>query len=293
MSQTQQQKKRGLGKGLGSLIPQNQNDNKPVKTNREKQLPNRVVEININSISPNPHQPRKVFSENELNDLAASIKIHGVLQPITITSIGPNTYELIAGERRLQASKKAGLKMIPAIVKKADEKQKFELAIIENIQRHNLNPIEEALAYKKLVSEFNLSQEEAAKRVGKKRATVANTIRLLALPEQIQRAISEGKITAGHAKALLALDTQEKQVQYFNNIINLGLSVRETEETIKEVKTKKTNRVAKDAAVIDLEEKLQNKFGTKTKINLKKEGGDIVISFFSRDDLKSILDKLL
>lgn len=289
---TQQQKKRGLGKGLGSLIPQN-NDNKPVVKNRDKQLPNRVVEININSISPNPFQPRKVFLEEELSNLAASIKIHGVLQPITVTNIGPNTYELIAGERRLQASKIAGLKMVPAIVKKADDRQKFELAIIENIQRHNLNPIEEGIAYKKLMKDFNLSQEQVAERVGKKRATIANTLRLLSLPEQIQRAISENKLTAGHAKALLSLDSKEEQIEFFKNITSQGLSVREAEQSVKKVKTKTTTKVKKDAAVIDLEEKLQEKFGTKTKINLKKEGGDIVISFFSREDLKALLDKLL
>lgn len=282
-------RKKGLGRGLNTLIPQNQQS--LAKKIEQDDHPSRVVEVSVKEIARNPHQPRRVFDEEHLESLAASIKVHGVMQPITVTKKGPNSYELIAGERRLQASKKAGLSHVPVIVRTATEQQKLELALIENIQRHNLNPIEEALAYERLMQEFEITQEKLGERVGKKRSTVTNAMRLLSLEQEIQDAISEGKITAGHAKALLGLETAEARLAFFKKIMTLGLSVRDAEASVRKAKSDAGKKVKKDPHIIQLESDLQERLGTRTKIKQKRNGGEIVISYFSDEDLRELMEK--
>lgn len=260
----------------------------------------RILEIPVGSIVPNPHQPRLHFDEEKLAELAASIKEHGVLQPLVVTQVtaGGNgsqaTYELIAGERRFQASKKAGLTTVPALVREAGEQLKLELAIIENIQRHNLNPIEEAKAYARLVNEFSLSQDEVAVKMGKKRSTVANTLRLLHLPIEIQRAVGEGKISEGHAKALLAIENKEKQRAIFDMILKEELTVRETEAQVRSVSVKGHTRATKTLApeLIEVSNDLMARFGTKVQIAPGKQGGKIIFEYFSGEELNGLLEKL-
>lgn len=283
-------RKKGLGRGLNTLIPQNQQS--LAKKIEQDDHPSRVVEVSVKEIARNPHQPRRVFDKEHLESLAASIKIHGVMQPITVTKKGPGSYELIAGERRLQASKRAGLSHVPVIVRTATEQQKLELALIENIQRHNLNPIEEALAYERLMQEFEITQEKLGERVGKKRSTVTNAMRLLSLEQEIQDAISEGKITAGHAKALLGLETSDARLTFFKKIMTLGLSVRDAEASVRKAKSDSGKKVKKDPRIIQLESDLQEKLGTRTKIKQKRNGGEIVISYFSEEDLRELMEKL-
>lgn len=282
-------RKTGLGRGLNTLIPQNQKSlSKKIEQDDDV---SRVVQVSVQKVLRNPHQPRKVFDEEHLDSLAASIKVHGVMQPLTVTKKGVDTYELIAGERRLQASKRAGLSHVPAIIRTASEQQKLELALIENIQRHNLNPIEEALAYERLMDEFSITQEKLGERVGKKRSTVTNSLRLLTLNEEIQDAISQGKITAGHAKALLGLEGEKAQMAFFKKITTLGLSVRDAEAGVRKAKSKSSTKPSFDPRIQELEGELQEYLGTKTKIKQKRKGGEIVISYFSEEDLSELMKK--
>jgi ParB family chromosome partitioning protein len=305
------QQQHGLGRGLASLIPQNkitpvtrvtadapvppavapmsQTPQEPVSEEGRGQ---RVLEVPLERIVPNPHQPRLYFSEEKLEELAQSIREHGVLQPLTVTRKGEN-YELIAGERRFQASKKAGLTTVPVIVRDAEEQQKFELAIIENVQRHDLNPIEEAKAYKRLTEEFGMSQEVVAKKMGKSRSAVANILRLLQLPVEIQRAVAEEKISEGHAKALLSIENPEKQRALFEMIVKNNLTVREAESKAREVSVKPHKRVTvADPAVKEKEERLAEIFGTKVKISKVGRGGRIVIEYYGDEDLDHLMQKL-
>ena len=284
-------RKTGLGRGLNTLIPQNQKS--LTKKIDQDDHPSRIVEVSVHSIVPNPHQPRTVFKEEHLESLAASIKVHGIMQPLTVTKSGENSYELIAGERRLQASKRAGLSHVPVIIRTATEQQKLELALIENIQRHNLNPIEESLAYSRLMEEFNITQEEISRRVGKKRSTVANALRLLTLNDEIQDAISEGIITAGHAKALLGLEDPVAQMAFFKKITTLGLSVRDAETGVRKAKVASGDKIQKSPRIVEIESELQERLGTKTKIKEKRNGGEIVISYFSNEDLQEVLKRLI
>lgn len=280
-------RKTGLGRGLNTLIPQNQKSlSKKIEQDDDV---SRVVQVSVQKVLRNPHQPRKVFDEEHLDSLAASIKVHGVMQPLTVTKKGVDTYELIAGERRLQASKRAGLSHVPVIIRTASEQQKLELALIENIQRHNLNPIEEALAYERLMDEFSITQEKLGERVGKRRSTVTNSLRLLTLNEEIQDAISQGKITAGHAKALLGLEGEKAQMAFFKKITTLGLSVRDAEAGVR--KAKSSTKPSFDPRIQELEGELQEYLGTKTKIKQKRKGGEIVISYFSEEDLSELMKK--
>jgi len=241
---------------------------------------------------PNPHQPRIDFNQEKLQELANSIKEHGIIQPIVVTK-NDNQYEIIAGERRFQAAKILGLKKIPVIVREADEKQKLELAIIENVQRHNLNPIEEAKSYKKLEEEFDMNQEEVALRVGKSRSAVANKTRLLNLPIEVQKALIEGKITEGHAKAILALENPEKQRALFEMILKNNLTVRQTEEKTKEVSVKTHKRVINlDPETKEAIDKLTGALGTKVKISKSGQGGRIIIDFYSEEELENIVSKI-
>lgn len=284
-------RKTGLGRGLNTLIPQNQKS--LTKKIEQDDHPSRIVEVSVNSIVPNPHQPRTVFKEEHLESLAASIKVHGIIQPLTVTKNDADSYELIAGERRLQASKRAGLTHVPVIIRTATEQQKLELALIENIQRHNLNPIEESLAYSRLMEEFSITQEEISRRVGKKRSTVANALRLLTLNDEIQDAISEGAITAGHAKALLGLEDPAAQMVFFKKITTLGLSVRDAEEGVRKAKVSSGEKIQKSPRIVELESELQERLGTKTKIKEKRNGGEIIISYFSNEDLQEVLKRLI
>lgn len=303
----------GLGRGLSSLIPQSRSTGQDKKITEPKNdfnyfgarpsaakiaggdvkaLPSGVQEIDLIRIVPNPHQPRLKFDEEKLQELADSIKEHGVIQPLVVTKNG-NQYEIIAGERRFQASKLAGLKTVPVIVRDATEQQKLELAIIENVQRHDLNPIEEAKSYLKLTEEFDLHQDAVAKKMGKSRSAVANKLRLLQLPVEIQKALIEQKITEGHAKAILAIENLEKQRALFEMILKNNLTVRQTEDKTKEISVKTHVRnVQVDPEVKRIEDMLTGTLGTKVKISKAGNGGKIAIDYYSQEELNNILSKI-
>lgn len=289
-------KKSSLGTGLSSLIP---DKTKMTSKSSEEILKTEsgVAEIDINAIMPNPNQPRYYFDGENLKDLAESIKEHGVVQPIIVTKLENGKYELIAGERRLRASKLIGNKNIPAIIREANNREKLELAIIENVQRHDLNPIEEARAYQRLREEFTLTQEEIAKKMGKNRATIANNMRLLDLPIEIQRGIIENKITEGHARAILGLDNPEKQRALYELIIKGNLTVRDAENKVREVTIPSHQRMIKtkmaDPEIQDLENRFQQNLGTKVQIKKKNGTGRILIDFFSEEEFDKIKHLML
>ena len=250
-----------------------------------------ALSVPIGTVVPNPHQPRIQFSEEKLMELAQSIKEHGILQPLIVTRVGGN-FELIAGERRLQAAKIVGLSEVPVIVREAENQEKFELAIIENIQRHDLNPIEEARAYERLSKEFQLSQESIAKKMGRSRSAIANTMRLLQLPVDIQRAVADDKISEGHAKALLAIENPEKQRALFEMIVQQGLTVREAEAKSRGVSTRPPRKTSRDPELEVRENTLSEIFGTKVRIAKTTAGGSIRIEYFSDEEFKNIFSKL-
>ena len=307
----------GLGRGLASLIPPKKEESReeesahtPVaggsfmfeKTNlrepqanvqgREKNKDGRTVAISL--IVPNPHQPRTHFDETKLMELTESIKEHGILQPLVVTEAGEH-YELIAGERRFQAAKRAGLTEVPVIIRVASEQTKLELAIIENIQRHNLNPIEESKAYQRLLHEFGMNQEEVARKMGKSRSAVANSVRLLQLPVDMQRAVSEGKISEGHAKALLGIENKEKQRAVFELILSEELTVRETENKVRSVVVKSHVRVQKPEQVMlaAKADELTQLLGTKVKITPSGKGGRVILEYYSEEELDALLGKIV
>ncbi len=272
-----------LGRGLDSLIP-------PKKYSLPKEKEEAVLEILVNQIKSNPYQPRNIFDEQGMEELVNSIKEHGILQPLVVTKISDNEYELIAGERRLRAAKILKLEKVPVIIRSVETSKKLELSLIENIQRKDLNPIERARAYQRLIDEFNFTQEEAAKKIGKARATVANTLRLLTLPSMIQRMIEEEKITEGHAKVLLSLNSPEKQEAILKRILGAGLTVHETEKIIKGQRFKK---VIYDPRIQDWERKLSETFNTKIKIKKTGKAGKIIIKFYNEKEMEKIIVKLL
>lgn len=289
---------RGLGKGLDALIPVSGE----VKSNRrgntvEKKEEGPETLVKITKVEPNREQPRKNFDEDALNELAESIKQFGLLQPILVQD-RKDYYEIIAGERRWRAAKLAGLKEVPVIIKNLTEQEIVEIALIENIQRENLNPIEEAQAYKKLLNEFNLKQEEVAERVSKSRTAVTNSMRLLKLEEEVQQMVVEEKLTTGHARALLGIEDKEKQLEAANKIIAEKLSVRDVEKLVKNInkpaKEKKLQKEANhDFIYQDIEEKLKVSLGTKVSVTAKENGaGKIEIEFYSNEDLERLLDIL-
>lgn len=290
----------GLGRGLASLIPQKNGAARnisqvPAKIQSEA-LQDDFLEVPIEKVASNPQQPRHNFDEKELQDLANSIKEHGVIQPLVVAKIAPDQYELIAGERRLKASKLVGLKMVPVIVREeSGEREKLELALVENIQRHDLDVLEEARAYKKLIEEFDLTQEDVADKVGKSRSAVANKVRLLGLPIEIQRALSEGKISEGHARSILAIENPEKQRALFEMILKNNLTVRQTEEKVKEVTVSTHTRRMGSGGVspfAEEEEKISASLGTKVSIKKSGNGGKILIDFYSKEELENILSKI-
>lgn len=283
-------KKRGLGKGLAALIP---NEQIADLLDVESDL-NNIQNLKISSISPNEGQPRKEFNAELLAELTESIKQYGVIQPIVVRKKG-NGYEIIAGERRWRAAKAAKLNEIPCIVKKVDDKHAMKLALIENLQRDDLNPIEEAYAFKGLIEEYNLTQEEVASAIGKSRSYIANSIRLLNLDKEIIDYISNGEITSGHGRALLAIKNKEERSKVAQSIINNKTNVRETERIVKDSNKKKPKRkvIKKDLFAKEIEEKLMRALGTKVSLNPKKNGGTIQIEFYGDEDLERILELMI
>jgi len=278
--------KQALGKGLGALIP----DLSTLDDKERKALG--IHELELDKIVPNEYQPRKTFQDDSLKELAASIKEHGVIQPIIVHRIGAN-YGLIAGERRWRASKLAGLKTIPALVKDATKRELIEQALIENIQREDLNPLEAAEAYKRLQDEFKLTQEDLAKRVGKERSTVTNFLRVLGLPKEIKHHLATGALSMGHAKALLSLERVRDQAQAAAKIVKNGLSVREAEALAGKLKNPaKEKKPHLSHELKAVEEKLKKSLGTKVSISAKAKGGRIVIEYYSAEELDRILDKI-
>lgn len=281
--------RKGLGKGLEALIS---------SANALEEAKNSVVEIKINDIDPNSQQPRKIFDQERLGALADSIREHGVVQPIIVRSEG-SRYAIVAGERRWRAAKLAGLKTIPAIVKDLSSREVMEIALIENLQREDLNPVEEAEAYQKLIDEYSLTQEEVAKIVGKSRTAIANSVRLLSLPKEIKEMIVDGRLTSGHARTLITITDKEKQKILANRIIEKGLNVREAErlaslEGKKQKKDKKQKTVDKlTAEMNNLEEKLRSAYGTKVSIYRSKEKGRITFEYYSNEDFDRIIDIML
>ena len=254
-----------------------------------------IMEVPLDSISPNPHQPRDDFNEEGLQELANSIKEHGVLQPLVVSRKESGDYELIAGERRLEAAKIVGLEKVPVIVKKVNEQNKAELALIENIQRYDLNPIEEARAYKKLQDTFAMTQEEVALRAGKSRSAVSNALRLLNLPMEIQKALMTGIITEGHARSILSVSNAEKQRALFDLIVREGLTVRQVEDKVRDVApgANKPKKRHADPNLIENERRLSEALGTKVHIRKSKTGGQIVIDYYSDEEFNSLLSNLL
>lgn len=285
--------KRGLGKGLDTMIPPVKNEKKSEKGDPAKG-PETLV--NITKVEPNREQPRKNFDEDALLELSESIKQYGLLQPILVQD-RKDYYEIIAGERRWRAAKLAGLKQVPVIIKNLTDQEIVEISLIENIQRENLNPIEEALAYKRLLNEFHLKQDEVAERVSKSRTAVTNSMRLLKLSDDVQRMVIDEMITTGHARALLGVEDPAEQYNLAQRIFDEKLSVREVEKIVKNmgkpVKPKKEKVVDKSMQVIydDISEKLKTQLGTKVNIVPKEDGsGKIEIEFYSHDELDRILD---
>lgn len=291
-------RRNALGRGLGALLDDTPSTSEADLGSPAKATPN-IDEIDIASIEVNPYQPRTHFDPEALEELAESIAVQGIIQPITVRKLSANQYQLISGERRLQASKLAGLKGIPAYVRVANDQQMLEMALIENIQRENLNAIEIALSYQRLLAECNLKQEELGDRVGKNRSTVNNYLRLLKLPPEIQVALRDSKITMGHARALISVDHVDHQLDIFQRIMQHDLSVRKVEELVRSKgKTDTKHKVEQDSnsasgkEIAMLQSKLASHFGTK--VNVKSTGGkgEIKIPFLSIDDLNRILDIL-
>ncbi|MEM9325539.1 MAG: ParB/RepB/Spo0J family partition protein [Bacteroidota bacterium] len=288
-------RKSGLGRGLGALLEDSDKEESVVKEELSEQTA--IDEIEVAQIEVNPFQPRSDFNEEALEELAESIRVQGIIQPITVRKLSEEAYQLISGERRLQASKRAGLDKIPAYIRVADDQQMLEFALIENIQRENLNAIEIALSYQRLLTEIGLKQEELGDRVGKKRTTVNNYLRLLKLPPAIQVAIRDGHIAMGHAKALLAVEDVDVQLDLYHKIIKESLSVRKAEELARiaslPTKVNTTERPAISPEISKLQDQLSSHFGTKIKIQADgKNRGEIKIPFVSTDDLNRILEIL-
>jgi ParB family chromosome partitioning protein len=283
-------KKFGLGKGLEALIPDKTTNEDEYKNNDSVNL------ISINLIKANGNQPRKSFDEQKIIQLSESIKQHGIIQPVILKTNG-DTYSIIAGERRWRAAKIAGIREIPAIIMNLSDREILEVSLIENIQRQDLNPIEEALAYKRLIEDFKLTQEELSNRIGKSRTSVTNSLRLLNIDSRVKDYLIDGVVSEGHARALLSLDNKELQYELAQMIIDEGLSVRETEKLIKNINNNKKNSCKKvlndlNPYYIDIKNKLESLFGTKVLLSDKKDKGKIEIEYYSSEDLQRILDIL-
>ncbi|MCK9572219.1 MAG: ParB/RepB/Spo0J family partition protein [Candidatus Omnitrophica bacterium] len=274
--------RRALGKGIGALIP-----DKPVDQHRQE-----IIYVQIGQIKANPFQPREAFDDTTINELAQSIKEKGIIQPLLVRRQGDN-YELIAGERRLRAATALGLKELPIIVKDVDDQDSLELALIENIQRESLNPIEEAHAYQHLMEQFKITQERISEVMGKARATITNTMRLLKLPHEVQQELKNGRISFAHGKTLLEIDDANQQRRLAMEVISKGLSVRELESLVKNSRPaglkRKIGQGQRDPSVSVLEEHLQHALATKVRISKRKKRGHINIEFYSEEDLERIV----
>ncbi|MFA5311494.1 MAG: ParB/RepB/Spo0J family partition protein [Candidatus Omnitrophota bacterium] len=272
--------RKALGKGIGALIPE-----------REVSAKNEIIYVQTEEIHPNPFQPREEFNQEHISELAQSIKEKGVIQPLLVRRRG-DSYELIAGERRLRASKSLGLKELPVIVKDVNDKDSLEFALIENIQRESLNPIEEAHAYQHLIDKFQVTQEKISEGLGKARTTIANTLRLLKLPHEVQDEMKKGRISFAHGRALLEVEDENRQRKLTQEIISKGLSVRELENLIKAQRPKGIRRrnlnTAREPYIAVLEEELQGCLSTKVRITKMKKRGHIYIEFYSQEDLERI-----
>jgi ParB family chromosome partitioning protein len=280
-------KKMALGRGLGALIPE---------IEEADERPQGFFYCDVTLIRPNRFQPRIQYPEDELDELSQSIKEQGILQPLLVRE-EDDGYELIAGERRLRAAKKAGLAQVPVVIKRIADSKLLELSIVENIQRANFNPIEEAEAYHRLITEFNLTQDQAATRVGKSRSAIANFLRLRQLPEQIKASILDASLTMGHARALLGIENSTQQLAAWRAVIKKGLSVRETENLIRSLKDEKKKPKAasvssEDRYLIGLAEDLSRHFGTKIMIKKRGQKGKVEIEFYSNDDLDRLIERL-
>jgi len=281
--------KKVLGRGLGALIPQRQ------EAPAESHATQGLAEIPISQIQPNPFQPRKTFNEASIDELARSVRQHGIVQPLVVTRAG-DKYKLIAGERRFRAAQKAGLTTVPVLIKEMmAEGDALQIALIENIQREDLNPIEEAMAYHQLHDDFQLTQEEISRRVGKERSTVANFLRLLKLPDPVKKLLASGQLSMGHARALLALESPKKQEQLADRVVRKNLNVRQTEMLASESspKTAEKKEKEKDVFTRDAEDKLQRTLRTKVEIDRRRRGGVIHIRYGSEDELIRVVDELM
>jgi ParB family transcriptional regulator, chromosome partitioning protein len=272
--------RRALGRGLDALIP--------------VEAGSGLREVPVGSIQPNPQQPRQRFERGALEDLAQSIRDHGVVQPLVVSDIGDERYQLIVGERRWQASKLAGLQKVPVVVKDVSDRQSLELALIENLQRADLNPLEEAAAYQRLMQDFGLTQQEVGQQVGKSRVAVTNTMRLLVLPEVAKRAVIEERITEGHARALLSLSDKQSQMAVLERIERDDLTVRQTEELVRQLLEPRKPRPVHDRApeIEAVEDELRRALGTKVSLHHGKRGGRIVIEYYSDDEFQGLYDRL-
>lgn len=299
---TSPNKKEALGKGIRSLL---QNIDQDLKTTAGT-LKSTAVEaatvslrISLDQISVNPKQPRRDFDEQALQELAASVRIHDIIQPVTVSRLADGKFRLVAGERRLRAAKLAGLTDIPAYIRQANDNELLELALLENLQRENLNAIEIALSYKRLMEELEHTQEQVAERMGKERSTITNYIRLLKLPPDIQVAVRNGTLTMGHARALINVDEVDKQLFIFNEIKNRHLSVRQTEELVRKLyrpgiaAVKNATKNTLPAAFKKIEDNLASHFGTKAKLNHNKKGhGSVTLEYYSIQELNALLEKM-
>ena len=287
--------KKGLGRGLSALIP--------ISEPTERTTAD--TELEVAAICANPYQPRKYFDDDKFQDLVNSVRVHGVLQPIVVRSKGNGEFELVAGERRLRAAKSAGLRRIPAVVREMTNEQSLQVALIENIQREDINAIDAAQAYKRLAEEFGLSQEDLAFQIGKSRSAVANTMRLLNLPGDVREHIKSGRLSEGHARALLSVEGADSQMELCKKIISAGLSVRDAERLTKEWNkapesggirenvSRETTVVKQDPNILEVESHLRQLLGTKVSLVKNKDRGRIEIEFYSDDDLDRILSVLV
>lgn len=283
--------KKGLGKGLGSLFDDNNIIDEIVENTEKKD----ITQIKLSLIEPNKKQPRKSFDKEKIEILAKSIKENGLIQPIIITPSKNGMYKIVAGERRWRAAKKAGLKELPAVVRDYSDEQVAEIALIENLQREDLNPIEEALGYKSLLEEFNLTQELISQKIGKSRSAVANSLRLLNLEKQIQELLMSGKISSGHARAILSVDDNDLRLELSNRIVEENLNVRQAEMLAKQLqkikpKKKKPKKTAYDIELEHIQKKLSSDLGTQVKISHTSKKGKIEIEYYGNEDLERILN---
>jgi ParB family chromosome partitioning protein len=273
--------RRGLGRGLDTLLTS---------------APTGLREVDIDRIEPNPQQPRQRIEPGALEELASSISAHGVVQPLVVAAVGDDRYRIIVGERRWRAAQKAGLQRVPVVIKDVSDRQTLEMALVENLQRADLNPLEEAAAYQRLIDDFGLTQQEVGRQVGKSRVAISNTLRLLSLPETLKRAVLEGRITEGHARALLGLPDQRSQLAVLERVERDNLTVRQTEELVRRLTEQSPTgreQKAKSADIEALEDELRRALGARVSLQQSKRGGRIVIEYASEDELQGLYERLV